>query len=95
MKSLLMLLFGLLLLSGVVLAEEPGKEKWVGIDESVVAKYANDKGRETAEPLFNVEGDMLLFLFALAGAFGGFVMGYYWHKVFVVGKPDGENDNLK
>ena len=27
---------------------------------------------------------------ALAGAAGGFVMGYYWHKVFVAGKRERE-----
>lgn len=90
MKQLLLLLTCALTLYGTVAAEEAKKEKWAGIDEAVIEKYATDKGREAADPLFNVEGDMLLFLFALAGAIGGFVMGYYWHKVFVVGKPDGE-----
>lgn len=86
MKRLLTVLVCLLSLTCVVSAEEEKKEKWAGIDEAVIEKYATDKGREAAEPLFNVEGDMLLFLFALAGAIGGFVMGYYWHKVFVMGK---------
>ena len=91
MKRLLLVLACVLVLVGTVTAEEAKKEKWAGIDEAVIAKYATDRGREAAEPLFNIEGDMLLFLFALAGAMGGFVMGYYWHKVFVVGKPDGED----
>lgn len=89
MKKTVMILLSLLLLNGTVFAEEPKKEKWAGIDEAVIEKYATDKGRQAAEPLFNVEGDMLLFLFALAGAIGGFVMGYYWHKVFVADKPTG------
>jgi len=92
MKKIILIVLSLALLSGIAFAEAEKKEKWAGIDEAVIEKYATDKGREAAEPLFNVEGDMLLFLFAMAGAFGGFVMGYYWHKVFVVGKPDGEND---
>ncbi len=92
MKNLLIVLISLVLLSGVTVAEEEMPEKWAGIDEAVIEKYATDKGREAADPPFNVEGDMLLFLFALAGAIGGFIMGYYWHKVFVVGKPDGEGD---
>ena len=91
MKKLLIVLLGLLLTSGFAMAEGEKPEKWGGIDEAVIEKYATDKGREAAEPLFNVEGDMLLFLFALAGAIGGFIMGYYWHKVFVVEKPNGEN----
>lgn len=92
MKKLLIIGFILLSMTGVVLAGQEKKEKWTGIDEAVIEKYATDKGRETADPLFNVEGDMLLFLFALAGAVGGFVMGFYWHKVFVVGKTDEEGD---
>ena len=91
MKRLLIILFCVLTLTGVVSAEEK-KEKWAGIDEAVIEKYATDKGMKAAEPLFNVEGDMLLFLFALAGAIGGFVMGYYWHKVFIVGTPDQEGE---
>ncbi len=73
---------------GPVLAEEE-KPKWPGIDETVVEKYAKDLGREARDPFINTDqGDLLLFLFALAGGIGGFVMGYYWHKVFVVGKKD-------
>lgn len=93
MKKRLVILFaGLILIASPSAAEEQ-KEKWAGIDESVIEKYATDKGREASDPLFNVEGDMLLFLFALAGAVGGFIMGYYWHKVFVVDKPSQENDH--
>ena len=89
-RYLLLLFAGLMLTVSKPVAEEQ-KEKWAGIDEAVIEKYATDKGREASAPLFNVEGDMLLFLFALAGAAGGFIMGYYWHKVFVVDKPSGEN----
>lgn len=88
MKRIAILMTCLLLLAFPVSGEEEKPEKWAGIDEAVIEKYATDKGREAADPLFSVEGDMLLFLFALAGAIGGFIMGYYWHKVFVVEKPD-------
>lgn len=90
MKRFLILLILSLTLVTVTHAEEE-KEKWAGIDEAVIEKYATEQGREAAEPLFNVEGDMLLFLFALAGALGGFVMGYQWHSLFVVGKQEQEN----
>lgn len=93
MKRLLMVLLCFLVLISLASAEEAKKEKWAGIDEAVIEKYATDKGREAAEPLFNVEGDMLLFLFAMAGAMGGFVMGYYWHKVFIMGKRTEEGDD--
>jgi len=85
MKRLLVGLM-LLLTLGVPAVAEEKQEKWAGIDEAVIEKYATEQGRKAAEPLFNVEGDMLLFLFAVAGAVGGFIMGYQWHKVFVVGK---------
>lgn len=82
----------LILLLSVLVLPVTAEEKWKGIDETVVEKYALDRGAEAAEPFIPVEGDLLLFLFALAGAVGGFVMGYYWHKVMVAGKsgPDRE-----
>ncbi|BCR03740.1 hypothetical protein DESUT3_08090 [Desulfuromonas versatilis] len=73
---------------GPALAEEE-KPRWPGVDETVVEKYAKDLGREARDPYINTDqGDLLLFLFALAGGIGGFIMGYYWHKVFVAGKQD-------
>jgi len=57
-------------------------EKWPGIDESVVEKIAKEHGREAREPIINTDqGDLLLFVFLLAGAVGGFVAGYYWRKL--------------
>lgn len=70
----------LLVVTTSVLAEE--KEKWVGIDEAVVEKFASEHGREPREPLINTDqGDLLLFLFLLAGAIGGFVAGYSWRAL--------------
>jgi len=91
MKRLVLMLLLLGALANPLCAEEkPGK--WAGIDEAVIEKYATEQGRQAAEPLFNVEGDMLLFLFAVAGAVGGFIMGYQWHKVFVAGKKELKKD---
>jgi cobalt/nickel transport protein len=57
-------------------------EKWPGVDESVVEKYAEEHGREASEPLINTDqGDLLLFVFLLAGAVGGFIGGYYWRTL--------------
>lgn len=65
-----------LLLATVVSASE----KWKGVDESVVEKFAKEYGREAKDPLINTDqGDLLLFVFLLAGAAGGFAAGYYWH----------------
>ncbi len=60
------------------------EEKWSGTDETVVRKYANAYGREASAPLINTDqGDLLLFLFALAGALAGFVIGYCWRMLTV------------
>ncbi len=57
-------------------------DKWGGVDESVVEKVAKEYGREAREPFINTDrGDLLLFLFLLAGAIGGFVCGYYWRVI--------------
>jgi hypothetical protein len=88
-KSLLLMALLLSVLATASFAEEEQKPKWPGVDETVVEKYAKELGREARAPFFDTDqGDMLLFLFALAGGIGGFVMGYYWHKVFVAGKKD-------
>lgn len=54
-------------------------EKWSGVDESVIEKYAKEHGREAREPFLNTDqGDLLLFVFLLAGVVGGFIGGYCW-----------------
>lgn len=57
-------------------------EKWTGIDESVVKRIAKEHGREAREPLINTDqGDLLLFVFLIAGTIGGFIAGYSWRKL--------------
>lgn len=57
-------------------------DKWQGVDESVVEKYAKEHGREARTPFINTDqGDLLLFVFLLAGAIGGFAAGYYWRSL--------------
>lgn len=90
-RLLLSALLGLLLCASPAFVQEEEKPRWPGVDETVVEKYAKDLGREARDPYINTDqGDLLLFLFALAGGIGGFIMGYYWHKVFVAGKKDAE-----
>ena len=61
-----------------------GSEKWAGVDESVVKKVAQEQGRKAWEPIINTDqGDLLLFVFLLAGAVGGFIAGYYWRILMV------------
>ncbi len=61
-----------------------GTDKWEGVDEAVVKKVAREQGREAWAPIINTDqGDLLLFLFLLAGAVGGFIAGYYWRILMV------------
>jgi ABC-type cobalt transport system substrate-binding protein len=57
-------------------------DKWSGVDESVIEKVAKEHGREAREPFINTDqGDLLLFVFLLAGVVGGFIGGYYWRSL--------------
>lgn len=59
-----------------------GAQPWTGVDDSVVSKIAAEAGREVRAPLINTDqGDLLLFVFAIAGAAGGFVAGYFYRKL--------------
>lgn len=62
-------------------AEE--NKKWSGVDETVVEKVAKEHGRSAWTPFINTDqGDLLLFVFLIAGAAGGFIMGYNFRKLF-------------
>lgn len=87
--ALTMLLFAL---CAAMVDSGHAEEKWRGIDEAVIEKFAQERGRAAAEPFLPMEGDLLLFFFTLAGATGGFIMGYYWHKVFVAGRTGRRKD---
>jgi cobalt/nickel transport protein len=92
MRRIFLLLFTFLLFCAPSAAAEE-RHKWPGVDEIVVEQFARDLGREPWDPFFDTDqGDLLLFFFALAGAVGGFIMGYCWHKVFVA-KKDLEKKN--
>jgi len=57
--------------------------EWSGVDKAVVEKFAKEAGRPPSEPLLNTErGDILLFLFLVAGAVGGFIGGFYFRQLF-------------
>ncbi len=65
-----------------------GADKWSGVDESVVEKFASERGREAHDPLINTDqGDLLLFVFLLAGVVGGFAGGYSW-RMLLEGKTN-------
>ena len=64
-------------------------KSWVGVDEAVVEKIAKEHGREARKPLIDPgEGDLLLFVFLLAGSVGGFAAGYYWRLLVSEKKPN-------
>ncbi|QWR78835.1 cobalt transporter [Candidatus Magnetomonas plexicatena] len=71
-------------------------DKWTGVDESVVEKYAEEHGRKAWTPFINTDqGDLLLFVFLIAGAAGGFVAGYSWKKLMDLKQPDTKKDDTK
>ncbi|MDA8169439.1 MAG: hypothetical protein M0Z59_07050 [Nitrospiraceae bacterium] len=81
------ILFLALLLPMVSFAAE-----WKGVDEAVVEKIAGEHGREASPPLINTDkGDLLLFMFTISGAIGGFAAGYFFRMLFAEKKEDGED----
>jgi hypothetical protein len=71
-------------------------DKWGGVDESVVEKYAEEHGRNAREPFINTDqGDLLLFVFLLAGAVGGFIAGYCWRVLMVEKAPKNNRQEQK
>jgi ABC-type cobalt transport system substrate-binding protein len=67
-----------------------GSKPWPGVDESVVEKIAGEHGHAMRKPFFDPgEGDLLLFVFLLAGTVGGFAAGYNW-RTLMGEKPPGD-----
>ncbi|MBI5178100.1 MAG: cobalt transporter [Nitrospinae bacterium] len=59
-----------------------GGAQWSGIDDSVVKRIAEENGKTNVGPTFNLQGDLLLFAFLMAGIGGGFLLGYYYRQLF-------------
>ncbi len=86
-----------LLLAAALLLATPltAAEKWPGVDEVVVEKIAAEHGRAASGPLIDTDqGDLLLFMFLVAGAVAGFAAGYSWKalmnfRVMPEGKENG------
>jgi len=88
-KALIAVLFMVTVCSFAISARAT-EEKWPGVDDTVVGKYAEEHGRAAKPCVIDLEGDALLFAFLVAGAAGGFVMGYYYRDV-AAKKPSGTN----
>ncbi|MDI6801497.1 MAG: hypothetical protein QMD01_05530 [Thermodesulfovibrionales bacterium] len=94
-KTLLLCCFAALLLFFSLQPSAFSAEKWPGVDESVVEKYAKEHGREAREPFINTDqGDLLLFVFLIAGTAGGFVAGYYWRVLMEQRTKNKERGNI-
>ena len=62
------------------LSEAP---RWEGVDKTIIEKTATEAGHPPRTPYINTEqGDLLLLLFLLAGAIGGFIAGYMVRTLF-------------
>lgn len=85
--------FLLLVVCCILPVASSAAEKWPGVDEAVVQKYAKEQGREAHEPLINTnQGDLLLFVFLIAGSIGGFAAGYYW-RVLIERTPSKKEES--
>lgn len=77
-----MKLVGVLLFMAMPVLAENGPAKWPGVDKVVIEDIANKAGRSAREPFINTDqGDLLLFMFLIAGALGGFVAGYAYRSL--------------
>ena len=79
MKKIVLILACSLMLGLSVVIAHAADEGWPGVDDTVVGKYADAHGRPAKPHLIEPTGDALLFAFLVAGAAGGFTMGYYYH----------------
>lgn len=63
--------------------------RWLGVDETVVEKFAREAGHPSRKPYINTDqGDLLLFVFLIAGVAGGFIGGYCFRELFDSGRVD-------
>ena len=70
---------------------EKAPPTWLGVDKVVIEDLATKAGRTAREPFINTDqGDLLLFLFLVAGAVGGFVAGYAYRKLACAASDGGK-----
>ena len=68
---------------GIFLVTGDRNGRWEGVDKAVVEKYATAAGRPPRAPYIDTDqGDILLFVFLLAGTAGGFAGGYFFRELF-------------
>ena len=82
-KQTVLIVIGLCVAAIVMALLMTKDAQWSGVDETVVEKFAHEAGRAARDPYINTDqGDILLFVFLLAGVAGGFVLGYYFRVIF-------------
>jgi hypothetical protein len=93
-KAFLILTFAGLLLATP--ACPPGRAaSWSGVDETVIEKFAEKAGRTAREPFINTDqGDILLFVFLVAGIVGGFIGGYNFRVLFPPRRSTGDDEHV-
>lgn len=91
--------FSVLFTLGLIVMLAPAvtcQAAWEGVDVNVVEKFAEKAGRPAHTPLINTDqGDLLLFVFLLAGVTGGFIGGYLFRGLFAPPKepkPEAPHD---
>ncbi len=68
---------------------------WSGVDKAVIEQVAEKAGRPAREPFINTDqGDLLLFVFLLAGIIGGFIGGYYFRALFPPKRSAGDDKHV-
>ena len=73
----------LVLAAGAWWGLSTAQARWAGVDKTVIEKFAKKADQPPRPPLINTDqGDLLLLMFLLAGAAGGFVGGYYFRDLF-------------
>lgn len=78
------------LITGTWFGHKRVDAKWEGVDKTVVEKFATEANRPPRDPFINTDqGDLLLFVFLVAGAAAGFAGGYYFRTLF---PPKGKKD---
>jgi cobalt/nickel transport protein len=82
-KTAIVVLVVLATAMGVWVFLSAAEGQWAGVDETVIEHIAEQAGRAARDPLINTDqGDILLFVFLVAGAAGGFVAGYQYRRLF-------------
>jgi cobalt/nickel transport system permease protein len=68
---------------GVYAGTGDSSQKWLGVDKTVIERVAKEANRPPKDPWINTDqGDLLLLVFLIAGAMGGFVGGYCFRGLF-------------